>query len=163
MTEYRNSKGTVKTESEIRSENSNTLFPKVWDSDFLNSFGLSPILESAQPNCTAYQTVNRAGVEQDSSGNWVKKWIVVDMFTSTDSKSKSDLEAEYQATLDTARAASVRAKRDTLLSECDWVVTRAKELGQDVPIEWYNYRGDLRQIPEQSGFPNSVTFPSKPS
>lgn len=162
MSEYRTSDGDIKTESQIRTENTQTLFPKVWTSEFLTSFGLNAVLDSAQPTPGAYQIITRDGVEQDSNGNWIKKWAIVDMFTSTDSKSKSDLEAEYQATLDTAQAASVRAERDILLSECDWVVVRARELGQDVPIEWYNYRGDLRQIPEQSGFPNDIAWPSKP-
>jgi len=65
--------------------------------------------------------------------------------------------------LDAEAAASVRAQRDELLAKSDWVTIRAKELGQDVPLAWYNYRGDLRQIPEQDGFPHDVTFPTEPS
>jgi hypothetical protein len=60
-------------------------------------------------------------------------------------------------------AATIRTKRDKFLAESDWVVTRAKELGQDVPREWFDYRSDLRGIPEQEGFPSSITWPDKPS
>lgn len=58
--------------------------------------------------------------------------------------------------------ANVRRKRDHLLDESDWVVIRARELGQDVPRDWFDYRGDLRQIPEQEGFPYAVVWPTKP-
>jgi hypothetical protein len=109
----------------------------------------------------------RDGVEQDANGNWVEKYVARDMFADTTvdgvTTTKAEHEAAYQATLDAEAAASVRAQRDELLAKSDWVTIRAKELGQDVPIAWYNYRGDLRQIPEQDGFPHDVTFPEEPS
>lgn len=49
------------------------------------------------------------------------------------------------------------------LAECDWVVLRAKELGQPVPREWYDYRSKLRQVNNQEGFPDNVIWPDKPS
>jgi len=58
-------------------------------------------------------------------------------------------------------AANVRDKRDALLLSTDWVVIRAKELGQDVPLAVYNYRGDLRQVPDQAGFPHTIIWPEK--
>jgi len=58
-------------------------------------------------------------------------------------------------------AANVREKRNALLAKTDWVVTRAKELGQDVPLAIYNYRGDLRQIPDQAGFPHTIIWPTE--
>ena len=58
-------------------------------------------------------------------------------------------------------AERVRKRRDALLEATDWVVTRAKELGQPVPLDVYNYRGDLRQLPEQEGFPHNVTWPEE--
>jgi hypothetical protein len=63
---------------------------------------------------------------------------------------------------DDLAAKRVRAKRDRLLDESDWVVIRAKELGQDVPREWFDYRSDLRNVPQQDGFPHDVTWPTKP-
>jgi hypothetical protein len=76
---------------------------------------------------------------------------------------KAEHEAAYQAGLDAAAATSVRIERDRLLAASDWVTIRAKELGQTVPQAWFDYRGDLRQIPEQAGFPHSVTLPTEPS
>jgi len=57
---------------------------------------------------------------------------------------------------------AIREQRDRLLDESDWVVIRARELGQDVPRDWFDYRGDLRQIPDQPGFPDNVIWPTKP-
>lgn len=56
----------------------------------------------------------------------------------------------------------VRAKRDALLNASDWVVTRAFETGESVPAEWAAYRQALRDVPEQAGFPESVTWPTAP-
>jgi hypothetical protein len=78
------------------------------------------------------------------------------------SHTKSEQETAYQATLDADAAKTARTERDRLLAESDWVTIRAKELGQTVPEDWYTYRGDLRQVPEQSGFPHDVTWPTKP-
>lgn len=66
------------------------------------------------------------------------------------------LDEEYQANL-------VKAQRDSLLTESDWVVTKAKEYDQEVSQEWKTYRQALRDITQQSGFPLSVVFPTKPS
>jgi hypothetical protein len=128
---------------------------------------IDPVLASPAATTGNYQVSVRDGVEQDANGNWVEKYVARDMFADTTvdgvTTTKAEHEAAYQATLDAEAAASVRAQRDELLAKSDWVTIRAKELGQDVPIAWYNYRGDLRQIPEQDGFPHDVTFPEEPS
>ena len=62
----------------------------------------------------------------------------------------------------------VRQKRDDLLAQSDWVVTKAVEqnaadgLGIQVPMNWINYRQALRDIPAQAGFPYTVTWPQEP-
>ena len=55
---------------------------------------------------------------------------------------------------------SVRAKRDNLLSTSDWTQV------DDSPVDksaWATYRQALRDVPAQSGFPNTITWPTKPS
>ena len=56
-------------------------------------------------------------------------------------------------------AARVREERDRLLAETDYLAL------SDVTMSsaWATYRQNLRDIPAQSGFPNSVTYPTKPS
>jgi len=173
MSEYRNrTSGEVLSQGEVRALNRNMSLPRVWDSNVCDALNIDPVLASPAATVGAYQYSARDGVEKDANGNWVEKYVAKDMFTDTtetdkDGKetttTKAEHEAAYQAKLDAEAAAKVRAQRDELLAKSDWVTIRAKELGQDVPIAWYNYRGDLRQIPEQSGFPHNVTFPTEPS
>ena len=60
-------------------------------------------------------------------------------------------------------ARSVRAERDARLSACDWVVTRATEMGGGIPTEWSTYRAALRALPQQPGFPESIDWPQAPA
>jgi len=72
-----------------------------------------------------------------------------------------------QDELDAELAASLRAQRDQkLVNEVDPIVTnplRWAELTDTKQAEWTQYRTDLLNLPEQSGFPSSVTWPTKPT
>jgi hypothetical protein len=60
----------------------------------------------------------------------------------------------------------IRSNRDEKLTQdVDPVMHRAivwDSLSSEKQDEWTQYRLDLLNIPQQSGFPNSVTFPTKP-
>jgi len=60
------------------------------------------------------------------------------------------------------RKQAQRTLRDRLLSQCDWVVTKAQESGEEVPKEWREYRQALRDITEQPGFPDNIDWPAAP-
>ena len=75
---------------------------------------------------------------------------------------------------DTAKAAhdlaeewkQIRAERNRLLAETDWVVIKARENGGQVSSAWRTYRVALRDIPsEQSDATkySEITWPTKPS
>ena len=83
MSEYRiRSTGEVKTQGQIRSDNSNTSLPKVWTEATCAGLGIDPVLPSPQPTPSGdYKVVVRDGVEQDANGNWVYAWTEQDMFT----------------------------------------------------------------------------------
>ena len=74
--------------------------------------------------------------------------------------------APTQAELDAKLAASLRAQRDQkLVEEVDPIVTnplRWGELTDAKQAEWTQYRTDLLNLPAQEGFPNTVTWPTKP-
>ena len=81
----------------------------------------------------------------------------------------SDFEAYVAPTqeeLDAELAASLRSQRDQkLLEEVDPLVTnflRWNELTEEKQAEWKQYRNDLLDLPSQEGFPNTVTWPTKP-
>ena len=82
----------------------------------------------------------------------------------------SDFEAYVaptQAELDEALSANLRAQRDQkLVEEVDPIVTnplRWAELTDAKQAEWTQYRTDLLNLPAQAGFPNTVTWPTKPT
>lgn len=62
-----------------------------------------------------------------------------------------------------ALARDARVERDRRLAACDWVVARATERGEPVPAAWVAYREALRDVPEQPGFPQVITWPTIPS
>lgn len=68
--------------------------------------------------------------------------------------------------IDEQTAIKIRSERDSkLLGEVDPLVTnpiRWAELTTVKQAEWTQYRTDLLNVPDQSGFPNSITWPTKP-
>jgi hypothetical protein len=75
--------------------------------------------------------------------------------------------APTQADLDAGTALQIRSDRDyKLLTEVDPLVSnplRWAELTSDKKTEWSQYRTDLLNLPQQSGFPNAITWPEKPN
>lgn len=71
-----------------------------------------------------------------------------------------------QAELDALAATDVRAERDWLLqNEVDPIVSnplRWADMTTEQQNAWSQYRTDLLNITDQSGFPHSVTWPTKP-
>jgi len=74
--------------------------------------------------------------------------------------------APTQAELDEETAANVRAERDNILATVvDPLVSnplRWAEMTADKQTEWSQYRTDLLNVPQQSGFPNNITWPVEP-
>jgi hypothetical protein len=105
----------------------------------------------------------RDGAEQDSNDNWVQKWVERDMFSDTEedgvTTTKAEHETAYQAGLDAEAASAVRSERDAKLAATDWMALSDVTMSDD----WKTYRQALRDVPAQSGFPNSITWPTEPS
>ena len=68
---------------------------------------------------------------------------------------------------DVALAAQVRGERDQrLVAEVDPIVTnpmRWADLTAAEQAEWTQYRTDLLNITDQAGFPNTISWPTKPT
>ena len=165
MSEYRErTTGEVKTQGEWRSAFKNMSLPKVWNSNVCDAMNIDPVLASPAATTTAYQTSARDGVEQDSNGNWVEKYVARDMFADTTedgvTTTKAEHEAAYQATLDANTATSNRSTRDSKLAETDWTgmsdVTMSSEMT--------TYRQALRDITTHSNWPDleDADWPTKP-
>lgn len=165
MGEYRHTEtGEVKSQGEWRRHYSNTSLPRAWTAATLQGLKLEAVLEAPKPTAGAYQTVARNGVEKDANGNWATAWAVVDMFADGADGTKAEKEAAYQAGLDANAASGVRAKRDALLAECDWIVIMHTEKGTNIPLEWEVYRQALRDITSHANFPHltDTDWPVKP-
>jgi len=70
-----------------------------------------------------------------------------------------------QAELDVKLSADIRDQRDGLLLEVDAIAGNAlrwADLGDTTKNAWSVYRKALLNVPQQSGFPNDVTWPTKP-
>jgi hypothetical protein len=74
--------------------------------------------------------------------------------------------APTQEEIDAAAAAQVRAERDNILTKVvDPLVSnplRWADLTEAKQAEWSQYRTDLLNVPQQSGFPNTITWPTEP-
>jgi hypothetical protein len=165
MSEYRNrTTGEVKTQGQWRSANPNTSLPRVWKAATLDALNLDPVLRSPAATVGQYQTSARDGVEQDSNGNWVEKYVARDMFADTTedgvTTTKAEHEAAYQATLDAKTATSNRSKRDGLLAETDWTGMSDVTMTSGMTT----YRQALRDITAHSNWPNlsDDDWPIKP-
>ena len=80
-------------------------------------------------------------------------------FTAEEEAARDAAEAEWTAGADDRKGEEIRQERNQLLSETDWMANSDITMSD----EWRTYRQALRDIPSQEGFPNTVTWPTKPS
>ena len=59
-----------------------------------------------------------------------------------------------------AAAMQIRIKRNKLLAACDW--TQVNDVSASISQKWLTYRQTLRDITNQSSFPENVTWPVAP-
>ena len=62
--------------------------------------------------------------------------------------------------MDEAAAQAIRYNRDRLLAASDW--TQVADAPVDVAA-WATYRQALRDVPQQEGFPDNITWPEMPT
>ena len=167
--EIRNrSNGELTTVSQFKASQPNTSFPKQITTDILDSYGYDPVLNGAQATVTApYGVSTRSGVEE-ISGQWFTKFIAGPVFTdTTDSEgtvtTAADNEAAYKAGVDAEAATSVRTQRDIKLHDTDWTQVADSQLSDSVKAAFVTYRQELRDLSAASGFPHTMTWPTKPS
>lgn len=186
MSEYRvRATGEVKSQGQIRNDNKNMSLPKVWTANVCDALGVDPVLPAPAPDPSdSYKSVVRNGAVQDANGNWVQAWTENDMFqeytydrfvdsdgnevsgeddesydrTETVTVTVQEQKDAKVAADNAALEAAERATRDDLLKATDHYglsdVTMSSEMT--------TYRQALRDVPQQDGFPASITWPTKP-
>jgi len=155
------STGEVMLEDQFRryqKENGGPTWDRTTD-EVLEALGADVVFEGAQATGgTVYQYSMRSGVEQ-INGKWYTKYILGPVFANTEDATAVEQEAAYKAQKDAEFAANARSQRDTLLTQTDWTQVA------DAPVDkaaWAAYRQALRDIPQQIGFPTTITWPEKP-
>tara|TARA_R100001460_G_scaffold45_5_gene221 strand:- start:11703 stop:12200 length:498 start_codon:yes stop_codon:yes gene_type:complete len=165
MSEYRvRATGEVKFQGQVRLDNKNMSLPKVWTANVCDALGVDPVLAAPAPEpSAAYKSVVRNGVVQDGKGNWVYAWVEREMFTEyTDDNGDVQTVAAQKTAYDTAntavRAAAERAKRTALLMETDHYALADVTMTDAMKT----YRQALRDVPQQTDFPGTISWPTKP-
>ena len=90
--------------------------------------------------------------------------VLVDMTPEEITEREQDIATWNEGAFDRSMA-NLRAKRDALLNESDYIVIKAKETGTTIPTAWKTYRQALRDITENLTTVeevNAVVFPDKP-
>jgi len=166
--QIRTQTGAVMYEAEFRAYTKANGGPS-WETtttEILEALGADVVLEGAQATGgTVYQYSQASGVEQ-IDGKWYTKYVLGPVFVDTTvdgvTTTAAEQEAAYKAQKDAEQAKSVRQSRDDKLKECDWIVIKNLELNANIPGAWEVYRQALRDVPTQSGFPWTVTWPDAP-
>ena len=156
--------GAVMYEAEFRAYQQANGGPS-WETtttEVLESLGADVVFEGSQATGgTVYQYSQRSGVEQ-LDGKWYTKYILgpvfIDQVEDGVTTTAAEQEVAYKASKDAEQAKSVRASRDTKLSETDWRFRSDMTPSQ----EWKDYCQALRDIPTQTGFPWTITWPDAP-
>ena len=156
--------GAVMYESEFRAYTKANGGPS-WETtttEVLEALGADVVFEGAQATGgTVYQYSQANGVEQ-VDGKWYTKYILgpvfIDQVVDGVTITAAEQEVAYKASKDTEQAKSVRASRDTKLSETDWRFRSDMTPSQ----AWKDYCQALRDIPTQVGFPWTITWPTQP-
>ena len=136
---------------DLRRDNPNTSFPRNPSAELLAEWNVFPVVQQDPPSFDAStQNLNEVNPTL-TSDQWLQTWSVT--AASSDEIAQRTTDAEAQ----------VRAQRNNLIAETDWVVVMAKETGTNIPAAMKTYRQALRDLPSAEGFPHTMTWPTKPS
>ena len=116
---YRNrADGSLVTKSQLKAENTNTSFPKVWKAATLDGLGVDPVLASEKPEVGEYEVAVGDGAVNDDD-NWVEAWKVQPMFTATEDATVDEQIAEYEANKLAQKRQSLSATNENLRLQLD--------------------------------------------
>lgn len=122
---------------QLRKENPYTVLDS---EEALAKYDVYSVAQVVPPEVNALTQRHEQATPVQIDGKWTQVWRVV------------DLPADQAA-------ANVRADRNRRLSDSDWTQVL------DAPVDraaWATYRDELRNVPEQEGFPWEVQWPLKP-
>lgn len=126
------------TLGDLRRDNPQTSFPKQIPSAIFEGYGVYSVTESDRPSYDhlVQRLVRGTPVYSDS-------WNV--------SYTAENLPQDQAET-------NIRSNRDNLLSDTDWMALSDVTMSNGMSV----YRQSLRDVTDQAGFPQTVTWPTKP-
>lgn len=127
---------------QLKQDNPNTSFPSEITDELLQSYNVYPVSVEARPEVSDDKRAVADDTPSYADGNWSLGWSV---------KSKTDDEKS-------ADEYNKRRERDELLKLTDSYALTDRELSEEMAT----YRQDLRDLPEQEGFPY-IDMPTQPS
>ena len=135
------------TPSDLMRDNPTISFPHYPSDSLLTEFGMHKVTERNMPTYDRRtQTIKNANTPDLIDGSWTLGWVI---------NQKTD---EEIALYDVETENFIRSERDRLLRETDWMA-----LSDTVMTEsWAIYRQKLRDVTQQAGFPDNITWPTKP-
>ena len=98
----------------------------------------------------------------DSSVYYIDNGVAVAIPAQTSPYSVFDFTTKQWVLVENLALADVLPKRQRLLYASDWTQIPNNPLTTEQQADWATYRQELRDIPEQSGYPFNVIFPTPP-
>lgn len=151
-----------KTKAQLIEENKHISLPSAWTDATLEALNVARVTAVSAPDVGEFQVAVKDGVEQ-VDGEWRDKWVAKEMFSEyTDEEGNvvtvDDQKAQYTTQKNDDLADQARTKRNALLAETDFYAL------SDVTMsaEMTTYRQALRDVPEQTDFPGTINWPTKP-
>ena len=139
------------TISDLKRDNPNVSFPRNPSDSTLANWNVFRVVDRPQPSFDgATQDCNQIDPTFEN-GEWVTTWQV------------TNVDADEIARRSANESHIVRLERNELLTDCDWTQLSDSPLDTDTKATWVTYRQQLRDIPDQTGFPWNVIWPTPPS
>jgi len=125
-----------------------TSFPTYFTANAVEPLGYGIYDFSGAPDVGRYEKAVEVVPVRNEYGIWRQTYAILPM----DNVEKQEVDAQ--------QAASVRAERNRRLTACDWTQLA------DAPVDnlvWAVYRQNLRDVPNQPGFPVTIIWPTQPA
>ena len=134
----------IKVDPNVQRVIGDTQYPPYWFSDPLErvKVGMIEVPDPVKPDDSLFTYV------ENPDGSY------------TTTPRTADDTAAYNAAKDVEQARNVRQTRDLKLKDLDW--TQGKDIADSVSAPAAIVRQALRDVPAQSGFPWTITWPESP-
>jgi len=133
---------------ELRSDNPMTSFAVEMSKEELAEWGVYSVEEQIPPPYNEQTETIELQAPSLVNGLWIRSWIIT---------SASTEEMEQRKVI---KSAEVRRRRNRLLSETDYTQIADFQGSEVEKLNFAQYRQQLRELPQQEGFPFSYVWPN---